>query len=148
VVQETQTVVSGSTIKLRLTEDVFINGVLVPKNNFLFGNCSVDGERLKIAITGIRYNNNLFPVALSVYDLDALEGIRVPGAISRDATKEGADRALQSVQLMGLDPSIGAQAAGAGLEAAKGLFSKKVKLIRVTVKAGYPILLMDQKNRI
>jgi conjugative transposon TraM protein len=147
VVQETQTLVSGSTIKLRLTEDILINGVLIPKNNFVYGICSVDGERLKIDIHGIRFNNNLFPVVLSVYDLDALEGIRVPGAISRDASKEGADRAMQSVQLMSLDPSIGAQAAGAGLEAAKGLFSKKVKLIRVTVKAGYPVLLMDQKSK-
>lgn len=147
VVQETQTVVSGSTIKLRLTDDIFINGTLIPKNNFIYGSCSVDGERLKVAITGIRYHNNLFPVSLAVYDLDALEGIRVPGAISRDASKEGADRAIQSVQMMSLDPSFGAQAATAGVEAAKGLFSKKVKLIRVTVKAGYPVLLLDDKAR-
>jgi conjugative transposon TraM protein len=147
VVQETQTVVAGSTIKLRLTEDILINGALIPANSFVFGTCTVNGERLKIDVPGIRYRNNLFPVNLSVYDLDALEGIRIPGAISRDASKEGADRAIQGVQLMSLDPSIGAQAAGAGLEAAKGLFSKKVKLIRVTVKAGYPVLLMDQKAK-
>lgn len=147
VVQETQTVVSGSTIKMRLTGDVYVNGILIPENTFIFGKCSVDEERLKIEITGIRYNKTLFPVSLSVYDLDALEGIRIPGAISRDASKEGADRAIQSVQLMSLDPSIGTQAAGAGLEAAKGLFSKKVKLIRVTVKAGYPVLLLDEKAK-
>ena len=49
------------------------------------------------------------------------------------------------MQLMSLDPSLGAQAASAGLEAMKGFASKKVKLVRVTVKAGYPVLLMDGK---
>lgn len=147
VVQETQTVTSGATIKLRLTEDVMVNGTLIPQNNFVYGSCNVDGERLKISITGIRFDNSLFPVSLTVYDLDALEGIRVPGAIGRDASKEGADRAVQSMQLMSLDPSIGAQAASAGLEAVKGFASKKVKLVRVTVKAGYPVLLMDGKAK-
>lgn len=147
VVQETQTVTSGATIKLRLTEDVMVNGTLIPKNSFVYGSCNVEGERLKINITGIRFNNSLFPVGLSVYDLDALEGIRVPGAIGRDASKEGTDRTVQSMQLMSLDPSLGAQAASAGLEAVKGFASKKVKLVRVTVKAGYPVLLLDGKAK-
>jgi conjugative transposon TraM protein len=147
VVNETQTLVSGATLKMRLTEPVYINGVLIPAGTFVSGNCSVDGERLRIEVSGIRSGKNLFPVAMSAYDLDAIEGIRIPGAISRDAAKEGADRALQSVQLMGMDPSIGAQAAGAGIEAAKGLFGKKAKLVRVTVKAGHPVLLMDTKAK-
>lgn len=147
VVHETQTVVSGASVKLRLTEDVYINGVLIPKNNFVHGTCMVSGERLKIEVSGIRYRNNLFPVALSVYDLDAIEGVRIPGAITRDAAKEGSERAIQGIGFTSLDPSIGAQAAGAGIEAVKGLFGKKAKLIRVTVKAGYPVLLMDEKAK-
>lgn len=147
VVQATQTVTSGATIKLRITDDIFIDGVLIPQNTFVYGACSVEGDRLKISLTGIRFHNNVFPVSLSVYDLDALEGIRIPDAIGREASKEGADRGIQSVELTTLDPSVGAQAASAGLEAAKGLFSKKVRLVRVTVKAGYPILLIDQKAR-
>jgi hypothetical protein len=31
----------------------------------------------------------------------------------------------------------------AGVQAAKGLFSKKVKQVKVTIKAGYKIFLMD-----
>jgi len=147
VVHETQVLVSGATLKLRLTEDIFINGALIVAGTFVSGNCSIDGERLKVNITNIRSGKNLYPVSLSIYDLDAIEGIRVPGAISRDAAKEGADRTLQSVQLMSLDPSIGAQAAGAGVEVAKGFLGKKAKLIRVMVKAGHPLLLMDAKTK-
>lgn len=147
VVNETQTLVSGSAVKMMLTEDVFINGQRIPAGNFVSGTCTVEGERLKIQVGGLRYGKSIFPVTLSAYDLDAIEGIRIPGAISRDASKDGADRAIQSVQLMSMDPSIAAQAATAGVEAAKGLFSKKVKLIRVTVKAGHPLLLLDAKTK-
>ena len=132
---------------MRLSEDIFISGTLIPAGNFVYGVCSINGERLKIDINSVRYGKRLYPVALGVYDLDALEGIRIPGAITRDAVKDGSDRALQSVQLMSLDPSIGAQAASAGVEMTKGLLSKKAKLIRVTVKAGYPILLVDEKSK-
>jgi hypothetical protein len=78
--------------------------------------------------------------------MDGQEGIRVPGAITRDAAKEGADQAVQSLQLMDMNPSLASQAAGAGIETIKGLLGKKAKLVRVTVKAGYPVLLVDQKT--
>lgn len=87
------------------------------------------------------------PVALSVYDMDGMAGIYIPGAITRDVAKQSTDNALQSVALNSLDPSIGAQAASAGIETAKTLISKKVKLVRVTVKAGYQILLKDNNNK-
>lgn len=147
VIHETQTIVDGSTVKLRLVNDVFINGVHIPKGNFLFGIASLRGERLGIEINSIRYNNSLFPVELSVYDMDGLDGIYIPGAITRDVAKQSADRSLQTLGLTSLDPSWQAQAAGAGVEAAKSLFSKKVKLIKVTVKAGYQVLLRDEKQK-
>lgn len=147
VIHETQTIVDGSTVKLRLINDVYINGVNIPKDNFLFGIASLRGERLSIEINSIRYNNSLFPVELSVYDMDGLDGIYIPGAITRDVAKQSADRSLQTLGLTSLDPSWQAQAAGAGVEAAKSLFSKKVKLIKVTVKAGYQVLLRDEKQK-
>ncbi len=147
VIHETQTIVNGSTVKLRLLNDVFINGVHIPKDNFLYGIASLRGERLSIKINSVRYNNSLFPVELSVYDMDGLNGIYIPGAITRDVAKQSADRSMQTIGLTSLDPSWQAQAAGAGIEAAKTLVSRKVKLIKVTVKAGYQVLLRDEKQK-
>ncbi len=147
VIHGTQTIVNGSTVKLRLVNDVYINGVLIPKQTFLFGTAALNGERLGITINSIRYKTSLFPVELSVFDLDGMDGIYIPGAITRDVTKESADRAVQDIGFTSLNPSIGVQAAGAGIEAAKTLFSKKVKLIKVTVKAGYNVLLRDEKQK-
>ena len=147
VIHETQTLVAGSTVKLRLVNDVYINGILIPKDNFLFGEATLNGERLGIKISSIHYRNSLFPVQLSVYDMDGMNGIYIPGAITRDVAKQSADRTIQGIGMTTLDPSLGAQAASAGIEAARDMISKKVKLIKVTVKAGYQVLLRDEKQK-
>lgn len=147
VVAETQSVVNGSTVKLSLMQDIYVNGNKIPKNTFVYGVAGLKGERLTIAITTIRYGNSIYPVELEVSDLDGLSGIYIPGAINREVAKSSADRSVQTLGVTTLSDSWGAQAAGAGIEAAKGLFSRKVKLIKVTLKAGYAVLLKDEKQK-
>jgi len=147
VIHEDQTLVSGAVVKLRLVDGIYVKGKMIPKGSFVYGTCALNNERLNIKIASIRYLNNILPVALTVYDLDGLEGLYVPGSISRDAAKNGMGNAVSSMQLMTMDQSLGAQAAGAGIEAAKGLFGKKVKQIKVKVKAGYEVLLKDSNDR-
>ncbi|HXH99297.1 MAG TPA: conjugative transposon protein TraM [Sphingobacteriaceae bacterium] len=146
-IHQDQDIVSGSVVKLRLLDSIQVNGILVPKNEFIYGIASVDGERLKLDIATLRYRNSILPVSLSAFDLDGLEGLYIPGAITRDASKKGVDDAIQSLQIMTMDPSVTAQVAGAGIQAVKGLFSKKVKQVRVKVKAGYQLLLRDNNQR-
>lgn len=146
-VHETQTIVNGSIVKIRLINDVFINGVLIPRNSFVFGTASLKGERLEIKISTVKYQNSIFPVELSVFDIDGIKGIYIPGTINRDVAKASADRSMQSIGLSGVSDSWGAQAAGMGVEAAKSLLSRKVKLIKVSVKAGYKVLLYDEKEK-
>ncbi|PZP48174.1 MAG: conjugative transposon protein TraM [Pseudopedobacter saltans] len=146
-VHETQTLTSGATVKLRLTSDILVAARTIAKGAFVFGTCDLSGERLKITVSSIRSGDRLFPVTLVVYDMDGQEGIRIPGAITRDVTKEGIDQGVQSMNLMTLDPGIGAQAAGAAMQTAKSLLSKKVKLVKATVRAGYPVLLVDRQQK-
>ena len=141
VVAETQTIVAGAVVKLRLLNDIAVNGNLIPKNSLVYGIGKLNGERLEVDITSVTYNNALYAVGMAVYDLDGLPGIYIPGAIGRTVAKQSANSSVQSMSLSTLDPSIEAQAATAGINAAKELFSKKVKLVRVTLKAGYKVLL-------
>jgi conjugative transposon TraM protein len=143
VIHETQIVVNGSIVKLRILNDVFINGKLIPKDHFIYGFCQINKERLFISIPSIKHEQAIFPVALTAYDLDGMEGIHIPGAMSRDVAKQASDQAVQGINLYSFDPSIAAQATSAGINAAKGLLSKKAKLIKVTIKAGYRVLLAD-----
>ena len=144
VIHENQILVNGAVVKLRLLNDLYINGSLIPKGNFVFGIASLNGERLEVEINSIRYNQSLYPVKLSVYDIDGLHGIYIPGAITRDVAKQSVDNSLQLMELSTMDPSFKAQAATAGIGAAKSLLSKKVKQVKVMVKAGYKVLLKDK----
>jgi conjugative transposon TraM protein len=146
VVHETQTLVNGAIVKMRLMDDIFINGQLVSRGNFIFGTATLNNERLEIAISSVRNGNSLLPVKLDVYDMDGIRGIYIPGAITRDVAKQSSDNALQSIALSSLDPSIGTQAASAGIETAKNLLTKRIKIVRVLIKAGYKILLKDNNQ--
>lgn len=145
IIPETQVLVSGSTVKLRLTNDIRINGHLIPKDQLIYGTTSLSNERLKIQFSSIRSGNSILPVSLEAFDLDGLAGIFIPGSINRDVAKQSGDQAMNSIGLTSLDPSLGAQAASAGIQAAKTLVSRKVRLIKVTVKAGYRVLLKNSK---
>ncbi|MCY1532126.1 hypothetical protein D9M68_673770 [compost metagenome] len=137
--------VQGSTIKLRLLDSVKLNGQIIPKGQSIYGICNIANQRLLLDVKTIRLGNRIVPVDLSVYSLDGIRGIEAPEALLTDAINGGSDDAVRNIQLLGLDQSMGAQLAGAGIEATKNLFSKKVKRIKVKLKAEYPILLRNNK---
>jgi conjugative transposon TraM protein len=145
VVHENQSLVNGAVVKLRLLNDIYIGGTLIPKESFVFGVAQLNGERLQIETTTIRNGSSLFPVKLEVYDIDGLPGIYIPGAIARDVAKQSADNSLQLMELGTMDPSLKAQAVATGINATKNLLSKKVKLVKVTVKAGHKVLLKNKQ---
>jgi conjugative transposon TraM protein len=148
MIEERQTIVSGATVKIKLLTEVLVNGVTLSKNELIYGKASLAGDRLQIEITSIQHKGDILPVQLAVYDLDGQEGIYVPGSIARDAVKQSTDQAIQGFNMASLDPSIGAQAASAGIQAAKSLVGKKARLVKVSLKAGYLVLLKnsDENN--
>jgi conjugative transposon TraM protein len=146
VIPEDQTLVAGATITLRLTQDAVINGVTIPRDNPVYGLVTINGDRMGVTVSSIRYRQGIYPVGLQVYDMDGLPGIHIPGAITRDVAKESADQGVSSMGLNALDPSLAGQAATAGIEAAKTLISRKIRLVRVSVKAGYQVLLKNTKS--
>jgi conjugative transposon TraM protein len=145
-VHQNQTLTNGSVIKLCLKQDIYINDNCIPKETFVFGTCTLNEDRLLVNVSSIRYQNSIYPVGLKLYDLDGLEGIYVPGAIGRDVAKESADGSLQMLELSSFDPTLKAKAATAGIGAAKNFMSRKTKQIKLHIKAGYRVLLLDQKS--
>lgn len=146
VIHQTQTLVNGSLVKFRLVSDLFMDSIKINAGNFLYGFATLNNERLEIAIHSIRAGQSIYPVSLEVFDLDGLPGIHIPGAISRDVAKQSADNSLQLLELSSMNPSLKAQATAAGIQTAKSLLSKKVRLVKVVVKAGYKILLKNKTS--
>jgi hypothetical protein len=150
-IEGTQSLVSGATVKMRLMQNLFVHGVLIPKDDFVYGNCAVSGERLKIAVNSLRCGVNIYPVSLEVFDMDGLAGIYIPGSIDRDVSKQSADAGVSSMGITDIDPtqgnSFGFQAANAGIQMAKTLTSRKLRLVRVNVPSGYQVLLRDMSRK-
>lgn len=144
VIHQDQTIVSGSIIKMRLLNDIYINGVLIGKGSFIYGKSFINGERLQIEIKSIRSGSSIYPVNLEVYDMDGLAGVYIPGAITRDAAKRSYENSLQAVDIGSYDPSVKGKITSAGINAAKTLLTRKARQVKVFVKAGYRILLREK----
>ena len=139
-----QSVLSGAIVKLRLLQDIFIGEQRIPANSFIYGPATIAGERVNIQLTNATYNGKIFPLALKVYDAtDGLEGIYVPGMITRDVVKENMSQSVGGLNIGTLDPSLGAQAAAAGIETAKNLLSRKIRLVKATLKEGHLVILRN-----
>ncbi|AMJ63987.1 conjugative transposon protein TraM [Hymenobacter sp. PAMC 26628] len=141
VVHNDQVVEAGSTVKLRLLQDVQLEGHLIPRNSFLYGVCSMSGNRLSIAATSVQYQGNLLPVSLKAFDIDGGEGLNIPGSIDRDAIKQGAAQGVSGADMLTMSPSLGAQAAGIAIQTGKALTGRKIKTVKIHLKANYQLLL-------
>lgn len=136
-IYETATVLSGNRVKLRLLEDCTISGQKVPMGSFVYGICTLGGERLKIEVSQLPVQGGFLPVELSVLDLDGLSGLYIPDQASRKVTKN-VTGSVRSTTLLGssTEPltAVGIQTAG---QAAQSLMQvvrqKKVTLLKNTL---------------
>ena len=143
VIEHTGQLVSGNTVQLRLTSALSVAGTAISENTFVYGVASLSGERLKIKISSLRSGEQILPVNLSVYDLDGIEGIYIPGALSRSVAKQQLGSQVQGYDLDVDGISMGAQAASTGIQMGKMLLSRKTKLTQVTIRQGYKVILYD-----
>jgi hypothetical protein len=137
-------VVQGSTIRLKLLDSVVLKNIIVPKGHEVFGLCRLVNQRLLLDIKSIRLKELIIPVELTMYGLDGMPGLEAKDAVFGDVASGGAVDAVGGISVYGLD-GIGGQVAGAGIDAAKSLFSRKVRVVRVKLKAGEKVLLRNNR---
>jgi conjugative transposon TraM protein len=146
-----QTVTDGQTVRLRLLESMAVDERIIPKNSIVVGSTKIQGERLCITITSIENGRMIIPVELSVYDTDGQEGIFIPNSMEVSAAKEVAANMGGS---MGSSISISSDAkaqlvsdVGKGLiQGTSQYIAKKMRTIKVHLKAGYQVLLYQKEN--
>lgn len=86
----------GSRVRLRLLDDVEIGDKTVKKGTYLYAYVSGFGQqRVKGNIQSIFYQEEIFPVSLSIYDTDGQEGLYVPQSAFKETTKEVLGSATQ-----------------------------------------------------
>ncbi|KGN85224.1 conjugal transfer protein [Porphyromonas gulae] len=150
-VRNNQTVMDGQTVRFRLLEPMLVSGKEIPQNTLLVGMAKIQGERLAIVISSLEYHGNIIPVELVVYDTDGQAGIFIPGSMERSAAKEiVAGMGTSAGSSMNFSTDAGAQLAadlGKGLiQGTSQYFAKKMRTIKVHLKAGYKVLLSPSKE--
>jgi hypothetical protein len=133
--------ISGQTIALRLEETLHAGGVQVDSGSLVYGTVSLQAERLHIQIRSILVGRKILKVHLEVYDQDGQPGLYVPGSLDRDVAKESTQESISTLNTDIVDPGLGAQAANAGIQAAKSLLSRKVRQEKVYVGSGYQVFI-------
>lgn len=145
-VHGTQTVTDGQALRLRLLEPMRVGGRLVPKGTVRSGLTSLQGERMEVEIEAISHNGSVLPVELEVYSADGQKGILVPNSLENDAAREIAAGMGGTVESgISISTDAGAQIVsdvGRGLiRGVSQYFTKKARTVKITVKAGYRLLL-------
>lgn len=147
-----QTVTDGQTVRFRLLEPMLVSGREIPRNTSVVGVAKIQGERLNVLISSLEYHGNIIPVELAVYDTDGQAGIFIPGSMERSAVKEiVAGMGTSAGSSMNFSTDAGAQLAadlGKGLiQGTSQYFSKKMRTVKVHLKAGYKVLLYQSDNK-
>lgn len=142
-----QKAVQGSVVKLKLLDSIVIGGQIIPKGHLVFGLASFSNQRLNLEIKNIRLGTSIVPVNFTVFDMrDAMSGINAPEAVLSDAVDGGLVDAAGSIGITGFD--LTTQIAGAGIDAARSLLTKKLKRVRQPLKSGYALLLRDNTRKV
>ena len=151
-VYNNQTVMDGQTVHFRLLEPMLVSGREIPRNALVVGTAKLQGERLSIVISSLEYRGSIIPVELSVYDTDGQAGIFIPGSMERSAAKEIVAGMGTSVgSSVNISTDAKAQLAsdlGKGLiQGTSQYFAKKMRTVKVHLKAGYKVLLYQPENK-
>lgn len=148
-VNQTITLVSGRELQMRLLEPMQAGNIYIPVNTIITGACRISGERMDVTVNSIQYGGNIIPVELQVYDMDGQRGIFVPDSDEINAAKEIATQMAQSAGTsITITDEAGSQfAADMGkslIQGASQYVSKKLGVVKVTVKANHGLLLLPK----
>ena len=96
IIDENIKAVEGSRVRLRLIDDIEIEGETLKKGTYMYATMSGFGEqRVKGKIESVLVDDQLIKISLSLYDLDGLEGLYVPSSTFRETAKDVAGSAAE-----------------------------------------------------
>lgn len=97
IIDEDVKAVDGSRVRLRLLDEVEINGVVLAKGSYMYATMSGFGQqRVKGTVKSLMVDDELLKVSLTLYDTDGMEGLYVPNSSFRETTKDIASGAMSS----------------------------------------------------
>lgn len=150
VVDRTTTLKEGDNVVLRLLETAKVQGLRIPRQSRLIATAKIEGNRMHLLIKSIEVDGHIISVKLSAYDTDGQEGVYIPGSEDLGALKEvganiGGSMGTSFTFASSAKDQIISEAARGVMQGASQLLQKKLRTVKVTLKGGYRLFLVQTK---
>lgn len=148
-IHEDQFITSDQGVKIRLLESVILSGQPLPKGTILMGYSQIKNGRLEMNISSVEREGNIFPVEISIYDLDGQAGLNIPNlpelnALTEISSKLGNSTGTQILMNSSASDQIIADLSKGAIQGISGYFSKKTKTPKIYLKAGHQLFLVPK----
>lgn len=151
IIDENIKAVDGSRVRLRLLDDIVINGETIKKGTYLYAHLGSFGkQRVQGSVSSIFANGEIIKVSLTIYDTDGLAGLYVPQSEFKESARDIAGSATESSNNLTGDTYGGTGIKGWASQAAQNAttkvmntISKVIKKNRVRLKYGTKVYLID-----
>ncbi|WP_435528172.1 conjugative transposon protein TraM [Hoylesella timonensis] len=150
VVDRTATLKEGDNVALRMLETAQVQGLRIPRQSRLIARAKIEGNRLHLLVKSIEVKGRIIAVKLSAYDTDGQEGVFIPGSEDINALKEvganiGGSMGTSFTFASSAKDQIISEAARGVMQGASQLLQKKLRTVKVTLKGGYRMFLVQSK---
>lgn len=145
-----QTIVSGSSVRMRLLETISISGTKIPKNTLFYGTATIGANRLEIAVNNLMVDHSINPVSFLVFDNDAMEGLNLPNNIKAAAAKRMQQGLVQNIDMplssIGTMTSEVTSAINATTQIAKQILNMSLSQTKVHLKSNYMMYIQQESE--
>lgn len=143
-----QTVVTGSTVRMRMLEDAVVCGIKIPANTLFYGVATLGANRLEVVVNNLKVGNTISPVSFIIFDNDAMEGLNLPNNMKAQAAKRMQQGLVQNIDMplasIGTMTSEITSAVNATTQIAKQILNMKLSQVKVHLKSNYQIYIQEE----
>ena len=137
----------GSRIRFRLLEDIFVSNRKISKGSILYGQISgFSMQRVDLTIVSVFTKGEIYPINLSIYDVDGMKGLYVPQSVFRDMIREMGSNSVQGAQMdmggQGFFTSLGSKLFTSTSKSIANL----IKTNKAKLKYNSYVFLIDEKQ--
>lgn len=143
-----QTVVTGSTVRMRMLEDAVVCGMKIPANTLFYGVATLGANRLEVVVNNLKVGNTISPVSFVIFDKNAMEGLNLPNNMKAQAAKRMQQGLVQNIDMplasIGTMTSEITSAVNATTQIAKQILNMKLSQVKVHLKSNYQMYIQEE----
>ena len=147
VVQESKIMANEGTLSIRLLESMLLGRTEIPAGTFLKATGKFQGGRLQLKISSIEFRGNIYPVEINIHDNDGQPGLYIPYSPEQNAVTDivgnmGQSSGTNIVMSQTTGQQVASDLSRGVMQGLSGYFQKRVRQLRVNVKAGHQLFLV------